>query len=173
MLTESRISDEPVDAGANAVAGPLFGSELRYALQALGPIVCLHRREDAPQLACDAWALIRDARLQVAVEIDSEGPREALRFARPGGGVLLQICLLPDSDFLVWEQLLECSRPQLAEGPLCWPSWLARVRWQARIGRFGETSEGLGFMPLVRTSACGSRSAEAWRARCGCGPCRD
>lgn len=147
-------------------------SQLRAALPCLGPVVCVHRREDAQRLQSDAWPLLADVALQVVAEIDSEGPREALRIHRLGGGVLLQICLLPDSDFLAWDRLLQAAPPPVQQDRLCWPAWLARVRWQARIGCFRLQEARMRFEPLPATSAYGARSAEAWSARCGCGPCR-
>jgi len=154
-----------------ATAGVL--SKLRTALPGLGPVVCVHRREDASRLQADASPLLTDAALQVVAEIDSEGPREALRVLRLGGGVLLQVCLLPDSDFLAWDRLLQDAPPPVLQERLCWPAWLTRVRWQAQIGRFRLLDERLRFEPLPATSAFGARSAELWSARCGCGPCRN
>jgi hypothetical protein len=39
-------------------------------------------------------------------EIDSDGPRESLLFLDALGGVCWQLFLLPDTDFLCWDQLV-------------------------------------------------------------------
>ena len=59
-----------------------------------------------------------------------------------------------------------------AAAPLCRPSWLARLLWRARVGRFLHWNGRLRFEPWAAMSPCGERSAEAWSARCRCGPCQ-
>jgi len=142
-------------------------------LVALGPVVCLHRREDYEQLREDALPMLAWSRALAISEIDSEGPREALRLYDLDGQPSMQLCLLPDSDFLVWERLTR-SLPSRAEaaGSLCRPSWMARLLWRARVGRFLHWKGCLRFEPWAGTSPCGERSAEAWSARCHCGPCQ-
>jgi hypothetical protein len=159
-------------------AGALNAAALRLAdwessLIALGPVVCLHRREDAERLREDALPLLAWSRAQAISEVDSDGPREALRLYDLEGQAALQLCLLPDSDFLAWERLLQ-SLPVRAEAaaPLCRPSWLARLLWRARVGRFLHWNGRLRFEPWAAMSPCGERSAEAWSARCRCGPCQ-
>lgn len=148
-------------------------AEWESGLIALGPLVCLHRREDFERLREDALPLLAWSRAQPLSEIDSDGPREALRFVDVNGAAALQLCLLPDSDFLAWERLVQRLPMQAAAAtPLCRPSWLARLRWRARVGRFVRWSGRLRFEPWGAMSLCGERSADAWSSRCHCGPCQ-
>ncbi|WP_395788504.1 hypothetical protein [Aquimonas sp.] len=161
---------------AAATVNRLPWAWLAQALAALGPLVCLHRRFDQRQLAIDAAPLLAGLRLQVQAEIDSSGPREALRFVDAHGVAVCQLCLLPDSDFLAWERLLALlqQRRQLsvAQAPLCQPPWLIRWRWRARAGRFVATSDlRLALHGSASISACGERSIHDWCQRCQCGPC--
>jgi hypothetical protein len=149
---------------------------LAQALASLGPLVCLHRRSDQRQLAIDAGPLLAGLRLQVLAEIDSSGPREALRFVDAHGVAVCQLCLLPDSDFLAWERLLALlqQRRQLSVAAiqLCQPPWLTRWRWRARAGRFVGTPDlRLALHAGASISACGERSINDWCQRCQCGPC--
>lgn len=159
-------------------AGALNSAALRLAdwessLIGLGPVVCLHRREDAERLREDALPLLAWSRAQAISELDSDGPREALRLYDLDGQPALQLCLLPDSDFLAWERLTQrLPLRAAAAAPLCRPPWLARLLWRARVGRFLHWNGRLRFEPWAAMSPCGERSAEAWSARCRCGPCQ-
>lgn len=159
-------------------AGALNSAVLRLAdwessLIALGPVVCLHRREDAERLRENALPLLARSRAQAISEVDSDGPREALRVYDRDGQPALQLCLLPDSDFLAWERLTQrLPFGADAAGSLCRPSWMARLLWRARVGRFLHGNGRLRFEPWAGTSPCGERSADAWSARCHCGPCQ-
>lgn len=148
-------------------------AEWETGLVELGPLVCLHRREDFECLQEDALPLLDWNRARALSEVDSDGPRDALRFHGPDGAVVLQLCLLPDSDFLAWERLLQrLPRAQTPTTPLCRPSWLAWLRWRARMGRFVVWKGRLRFEPWAAMSPCGERSADGWSARCHCGPCQ-
>ncbi|SDD43439.1 hypothetical protein [Aquimonas voraii] len=142
-------------------------------LIALGPVVCLFRREDEARLILDPAPLLAQARAKLICEVDPEGPREALRLEDREGQPILQLCLLPDSDFLVWERLLlGLSAAPMPDEALCWPSWRVRLRWRARTGRFLDTRGSLRFQPCsAPMSASGQRIAEAWCARYHCGAC--
>lgn len=154
-------------------AAALRLADWEFSLIALGPVVCLHRREDAQRLREDALPLLAWSRAQAISEVDSDGPREALRLFDLEGQAALQLCLLPDSDFLAWERLTQ-RLPLRAEAPepLCRPPWLARLLWRARVGRFLHWNGRLRFEPWAAMSPCGERSAEVWSARCRCGPCQ-
>lgn len=171
------------DVSDNAEPGTFDARGLGHAAQrladwksqlvALGPVVCLHRREDFARLREDALPLLARSRALAISEIDSEGPREALRLYDLDAQPALQLCLLPDSDFLAWERLTQSLPARAgATGPLCKPSWMARLLWRARVGRFVRWNGRLRFEPWAATSPCGERSAEAWSARCHCGPCQ-
>ena len=171
------------DVSDNAEPGTFDARGLGHAAQrladwesqlvALGPVVCLHRREDFARLREDALPLLARSRALAISEIDSEGPREALRLYDLDGQPALQLCLLPDSDFFAWERLTQSLPARAgATGPLCKPSWMARLLWRARVGRFVRWNGRLRFEPWAATSPCGERSAEAWSARCHCGPCQ-
>lgn len=160
------------DEGALSAAA-LRLAEWEAALVALGPVVCLHRREDFDRLREDALPLLAWSRAQACCEVDSEGPREALRFLDHDGAPALQLCLLPDSDFLAWERLVQrLPQGQAPTAPLCRPSWLARLRWRARVGRFVVWDGRLRFEAWAAMSCSGERSAQAWSTRCRCGPCQ-
>lgn len=171
--------DVSVNAESGAFdEGALGNAALRLAdwkaqLVALGPLVCLHRREDYEQLRENALPWLARSRALAISEIDFEGPREALRLYDLDGQPALQLCLLPDSDFLAWERLTQSLpfRADAAES-LCKPSWMARLLWRARVGRFLYWNDRLRFEPWAAMSPCGERSAEAWSARCHCGPCQ-
>lgn len=171
------------DVSANGESGAfdegvLNNAALRLAeweaqLVALGPVVCLHRREDDARLREDALPLLAWSRALAISEIDAEGPREALRLYDLDGQPALQLCLLPDSDFLAWERLTRSLPARTgATGSLCKPSWMTRLLWRARVGRFLHWNGRLRFEPWAAMSPCGERSAEAWSARCHCGPCQ-
>jgi len=135
-------------------------------LVALGPVLCLYRREHAERLRLDASSLLSGVQAQAVAEIDRDGPREALCFSRPGGTVVVQVCLLPDTDFLAWERLIQSLADCSRRGEPCRPRWSAWLRWQASAGRFCASGAGLQFEQIASMSASGQRSAQAWSARC-------
>lgn len=71
------------------------------ALPALGPLLCLYPAVEAHPLA----ALERARGCRTAVTLDSDGPSESLQFLDRQGRCCLQLCLLPDSDYLQWDRL--------------------------------------------------------------------
>lgn len=90
---------------ANAPATRL--PELRQ-LAALGAVLCLSRARSGNALA--GWASA--VRAEVSCHCDSDGLRESLSFLDRDGQCCWRIYLLPDSDFLAWEELLSQLPPQ-------------------------------------------------------------
>lgn len=70
-------------------------------LAALGTVLCLYRPQQGSELA--GWNQAVRARIQVGVE--SDGLRESLLFFDRDDNCCWRLCLLPDSDFLAWDQL--------------------------------------------------------------------
>jgi hypothetical protein len=71
------------------------------ALAQLGPLLCLYPGNDVHPLT--GWGRARYSRY--CAGIDSEGPRESLLFFDELDAACWQLCLLPDTDFLIWDQL--------------------------------------------------------------------
>lgn len=70
-------------------------------LAALGTVLCLYRPQQGSELA--GWNQAVRAQIQVGVE--SDGLRESLLFFDRDDNCCWRLCLLPDSDFLAWDQL--------------------------------------------------------------------
>ncbi|SEL68486.1 hypothetical protein SAMN05428989_2238 [Pseudoxanthomonas sp. GM95] len=70
-------------------------------LAALGTVLCLYRPQQGSELA--GWNQSVSACIQAGVE--SDGLRESLLFFDRDGQCCWRLCLLPDSDFLAWDQL--------------------------------------------------------------------
>lgn len=70
-------------------------------LAALGAVLCLSRARSGHPLA--GWASAM--RAEVACRCDSDGLRESLSFLDRNGACVGRLYLLPDSDFLAWEEL--------------------------------------------------------------------
>ncbi|MCG6117149.1 MAG: hypothetical protein MEQ07_03010 [Aquimonas sp.] len=139
-------------------------------LAALGPVLCLYRRELARPEHPPDWLALCAARAQALCELSSEGPREALRFFDVAGRPLLQVCLLSDSDFLGWEQALQapCVQRDPSPSPLCQLPWLARLRWRARLLRFDSAAVVAHRSSRPTISAAGMCLAVDWCRRYGC-----
>lgn len=124
----------------HAVALPLDSrlGALARRWHALGPVLWLWR---APAgCAADLSAI---AGWNCVHRIEPDGICEALRFYRADGREQARLYLLPDSDYLVWEQLLHCvpcSAPEPLRGlhqRLRDAAWLrAGPAWQGAIVRF-------------------------------------
>lgn len=105
---------------------------------ALGPVLWLWR---APAgCAADLSAI---AGWNCVHRIEPDGICEALRFYRADGREQARLYLLPDSDYLVWEQLLHCVPCSVPEPPrglhqrLRDAAWSrAGHAWQGAIVRF-------------------------------------
>ncbi len=118
-------------------------------LAALGAVLCLSRAQRGSELA--GWA--QAVRVETSSDGDSDGLRESLRFLDRDERCCWRLFLLPDSDFLAWEQLAaglplrppgacanaaELLRRRLA-------SRLRGERWQASALRLHALPGGPGF----------------------------
>lgn len=93
-----------------------------WQLAALGTVLCLYRSQDLPALA--GW--MRAARAEWSAGLDSDGLREGLWFYDSDGALCWRLYLLPDSDFMAWEQLslaLPTRAEQDANRGLCNRLW--------------------------------------------------
>jgi hypothetical protein len=72
-----------------------------HQLAALGTVLCLYRAQQGGELS--GWNQAVRAQIQAGVE--SDGLRESLLFFDQEGRCCWRLCLLPDSDFLAWDQL--------------------------------------------------------------------
>lgn len=104
----------------------------------LGPVLWLWRA--APGHAADLGAV---AGWNCIHRIEPDGICEALRFYRDDGRELARLYLLPDSDYLAWEQLLHCVPCGTTEPPrglhqrLREAAWSrAGHPWQGAVVRF-------------------------------------
>lgn len=70
-------------------------------LAALGAVLCLYRVQQGAALA--GW--MRAVRAESSAGLDSDGLRESLWFHDSDGRNCWRLYLLPDSDFLAWQQL--------------------------------------------------------------------
>ena len=122
-------------------------SVLVPALVALGPVLhvdCLpaggsvHLVERAPWPArSELVGLACARRVAASVALDSDGPRECLHFLDDAGTPVTSIWLLPDSDFLAWERLID-SLPGVSASDIDWWQRLPRegARGSARVRQF-------------------------------------
>lgn len=122
------------------------------ALVALGPLLCLHHAADPHLLS--GWR--RAHRLVAQVQLDSDGPCEALRFYDAAGQCCWRLHLLPDSDFHAWELLLS-RLPVLPEtngrAALALPAMRGlRARWRASALRLHAVA-GNGIAAPARLAA--------------------
>ncbi len=98
------------------------------ALAQLGPLLCLYPALDHNPLS--GWGRAR--RTLHCSDIDSDGPRESLLFLDAQDCACWQLCLLPDTDFLRWDQLVAMLPPREATAHSCGRSSLAQgavARW--------------------------------------------
>lgn len=134
-----------------AVAKGIDWEHLAPALESLGPVLHVDgvpaiddptqvapSSTSAPWPACvELLGLVRARRVVASVLVDSHGPREALHFLGTGNCRHASIWLLPDSDFLAWERLLE----RLPDAPAADVAWWQELphhvsRGCARVRRF-------------------------------------
>jgi hypothetical protein len=88
------IAGSPTIAPAPALPEP-------RQLAALGAVLCLSRARFGHPLA--GWSPA--VRAEVACDCDSDGLRESISFFDRDGHCCWRLYLLPDSDFLAWEEL--------------------------------------------------------------------
>lgn len=119
----------PPDGGLKVLAARWYG---------LGPVLWLWRAP--PGCAADLSAV---AGWNCVHRIEPDGICEALRFYREDGREQARLYLLPDSDYLAWEQLLHgvpCSTPEPQRGlhqRLREAAWTrAGHAWQGAVVRF-------------------------------------
>lgn len=109
-------------------------------LAALGTVLCLYRPQHGSELSGWAQAVSVESRAGV----DSDGLRESLAFFDAEGRCCWRLYLLPDSDFLAWDRLLD-SLPGSSEsevatgvGERLWRRLAGRLlggQWQACVMR--------------------------------------
>lgn len=126
-------------------------------LAALGAVLCLHRPHSGGELA--GWA--QAAHAEVRTALDSDGVREELVFTDRDGRCCWRLCVLPDSDFLAWEQLCATlpsheARCQVAHvatagiGERLWTRLADRLRgerWQSCVLRLHALRCTRGVVP--------------------------
>lgn len=134
---------EPLSAAAVRACLPRPGQ-----LAGLGAVLCLYPAGPGGDLA--GWP--RAARAQAHSRMDSEGLRESLHFFDAQGLCCWRLYLLPDSDFLAWEELVS-GLPRDASattttGGLADRLWrrlahgLSARAWQASVLRFRAPGAG-------------------------------
>lgn len=79
----------------------VVGLPLPAELAALGPVLCLYRAQHGGELC--GWSQAVHA--CASSGLDSDGLREQVLFFDRDGRCCWRLCLLPDSDFLAWEEM--------------------------------------------------------------------
>jgi len=97
-------------------------------LAALGAVLCLYRAQPGGELG--GWSQAVEAR--ACSGVDSEGLRGRVLFFDREGRCCWRLCLLPDSDFLAWEQMV-ARLPAAAEPPQ--PGGIGERLWRGLAGR--------------------------------------
>lgn len=143
----------PLRRSPAPIAPTIDWLHLAPALQTLGPVLHVNGQGSgvvpepnpaAPWPAhTELLGMVCARRLVASVLVDSHGPRESLHFLGAGGWPLASIWLLPDSDFLAWERLLE----HLPDTPTADVAWWQELphhapRGCARVRRFSSTRLG-------------------------------
>lgn len=107
-------------------------------LAALGTVLCLYRPQHGSELS--GWA--QAVRVESRAGVDSDGLRESLAFFDADGRCCWRLYLLPDSDFLAWDRLLDslpiCNESEPATGvsERLWRRLAGRLlggQWQACV----------------------------------------
>jgi hypothetical protein len=140
-------------------------------LSTLGAVLCLHRAQAGGELA--GWS--QAVRVVSSGEIDSDGLCESMQFFDQEGRCCWRLFLLPDTDFLAWEDLVaglpqqRATETALTLAERLWrrvANRLGNPGWQASVLRFHTLAAWPGFagMPLLaaslpRLSACGAEAA--------------
>ncbi len=119
---------------------------LAVALALLGPVLhvdarpageSVHLPDSAPWPARpELVGLACAVRVVASVRLDSDGPSECLHFLDASGASIASLWLLPDSDFLAWETLVE-RLPAMQMPGLAWQCGQCHApRGRARVRRF-------------------------------------
>ncbi len=126
-------------------------------LAALGTVLCLYRSQQGSELS--GWN--QAVRAQVQAGVESDGLRESLLFFDRDGQCCWRLCLLPDSDFLAWDQLsnrLPSSQVSAASAPgvgeRLWQRLARRLtgeQWRACPVRLHALAQG-GDAPVLAAS---------------------
>lgn len=122
-----------MEAAGNAAALPRA-----QQLAALGTVLCLYRPQHGSELS--GWA--QAVRVESRAGVDSDGLRESLAFFDTDGRCCWRLYLLPDSDFLAWDRLLDSlpacgeSEPVKGVSERLWRRLAGRLlggQWQACV----------------------------------------
>ncbi len=176
-LSESPAADTSNLDRSEPVGSPVDARERRLSaneLARLGPVLCVFRADDPHPLA--GWQCAR--RTAHCVAIDSEGPVESLLFLDAHGAACWQLCRLPDSDFLGWDNLvgalsarqaprsiartLSC-RAESIEWQISLPLWRACPLRLHRVASVGGDEQLAA--TCVSLSPTGRREALRWSQR--------
>lgn len=98
-----RVRKPPAIALLPARANPLPRAQ---QLASLGTVLCLYRPQHGSELS--GWA--RAVRVESGAIVDSDGWREHLDFLDADGRCCWRLYLLPDSDFVAWDRMLDALR---------------------------------------------------------------
>lgn len=142
-------------------------------LAALGAVLCLYRAQPGGELG--GWSQAVEAR--ACSGVDSDGLRERVLFFDRDGRCCWRLCLLPDSDFLAWDEMV-ARLPATSEAPQpggigerLWRGLAGRLqgqRWRASILRLhalpaarrpGHAPSGMLAASLASLSALGAATA--------------
>ncbi|WP_243708029.1 Hemin transport protein [Luteimonas arsenica] len=105
-------------------------------LSALGAVLCLYRAQQGGELA--GWSQAVHA--CACSGLDSDGLREQILFFDREGRCCWRVCLLPDSDFLAWEEMA-ARLPAATSAPR--PGGIGERLWRGLAGRLqGERWQG-------------------------------
>lgn len=128
-----RATGRPWPAPPGMTARPRqAGSPPSHLLAALGTVLCAYRPALGDPLA--GWR--QACRVAVHQRLDSDGLDECLWFFDAGERCCWRVFLLPESDFLAWDALLD-GLPSLATPPV---AGLAERMWRRLGGRVrGDT----------------------------------
>lgn len=157
-------------------------------LPSLGPVLWLHCAAPGKPVSrrisdCDGELLFAHPDLatlgccdgvRAHFEVTARGPREWLAFHAADGGVLAKLFLLPDTDCLGWDHMLEgCAATEPRQSAYAWHSHeafrqvaFARLRsgWQAAVRTFqfqyGLFASVLTLDHPFRVSALGQKLAQ-------------
>ncbi len=166
---------------------PLNLSALAHSLARLGPVLWLERRARSPHPPCApahhgvhiehpaVAGLVHCTHATAHTTVTPQGPREWLSFRDASGDVRAKLFLLPDTNYLAWDEMTEaaCLQPQ-REDAAPWQAHLAFLRstwarlghaWGARVLSFQfrrlRWSHLLDAQPPLRLSLIGIELAVA------------